>query len=211
VFYGTAPNRIYGMLTAGHCREAFFDTPYPANRPIGRTHLMSPKVITIFPSGQPGYRWTDTQMIRQDGSRYQEKIWSGGAATTSWRWVRNGGNPSAGSPLYLGGGVSGDLRVQVDDVDRYVTRGDTMYGPGFYYRPQAGSDCAGREGDSGGSLFSVNPDDQSVTIRGMHVIGEGPDIVGACAVRGFAIRISTALSVGPGVGLVTQASGSGGY
>jgi hypothetical protein len=207
VFYGSSPNRVYGSTTAAHCREAFFDTANPDNRYYGRTHAISAVV---------NGKTIDTQMIR-GGGHVQGKIWSGGRETTSTRWVRNGGNPAVNAGLYAGGWNVGDIRVRVTAVDRFVRTdedgdGDidpTQYGPGFTYVHQTAGECAVWSGDSGGPVFSVNGDDQSATIRGFVSIGNPPNHGVNCFENGFGIRVSTALTVGPGVGLVTQTSGNG--
>jgi hypothetical protein len=63
VFYGSAPNRQYGMLTAAHCSQSFFYTR--AGAFVGRTHKINTKA--------------DVQMLRtgSSGQSYSNRIFNG--------------------------------------------------------------------------------------------------------------------------------------
>jgi hypothetical protein len=206
VFYGSSPNRQYGMVTAKHCRESFFHTA--SNRVVGRTHRVSSDSI-------------DAQMLIGGGpgtQPYSNQVYWGPWNSGSTHLVRNGGNPGEGSIVCQSGAMTGERCSQrVDEVD--VTW--YGYGPGFWFENYTNpGTCAGQPGDSGAPVYFPAYSDNTVTIAGM--VHGGPAANVTCPGRpdrgssdgagywAFAIRISTVLYGLQGVGLVTVSSGVGG-
>ena len=207
VFYGSAPNRLYGMLTAAHCKQNFFYTR--AGAFVGRTHKINTRA--------------DVQILRtgSSGQSYSNRVFNGAWNTTNSYAVRNGGNPPRGMQLCLSGGKSGTIcGLEAFDIDAYASNG---HGPGFFFRDADNTiGCAIQGGDSGSPMHMPAYGDGSVTIAGIAV---GADLPPAPCPRhpiyptssdatykvGFATRISSVLAAfSPPVGLATTASGVGG-
>ena len=206
VFYGSAPNRRYGMLTAAHCGESFFYTR--AGRFVGRTH----KINTT----------ADVQMLRTgSGQPYSNRIFNGGWNATNSYPVRGGGNPPRGLRLCISAGKSGTLcGLEVIRIDVISSNGK---GPGFWFRDaDTVGGCAVQGGDSGSPVYMPPFSDGSVTIAGIAVAGDAPPA--NCPQHpiypgdhysmyqlGFATRISSVLAAfSPPVGLATRESGAEG-
>jgi hypothetical protein len=207
VFYGAAPNRRYGMITAAHCGESYFYTR--ADRFVGRTHMIN--------------KTADVQMLRigSIGQPYSNRLFNGAWNAVNSYSVHDSGNPPQGLQLCVSGGKSGTLcGLQVLRTDVMSSNG---HGPGFWFQDADNTlGCAVQAGDSGSPVHMPPYSNGSVTIAGIAVAGymsgarcpEHPIYGGSSGKmyrNGFATRISTVLNVFiPAVGLATNSSGVGG-
>jgi hypothetical protein len=217
VFYGSAPNRQYGITTAAHCHAQWFRTR--ANLRVGRTHKID--------------ETADTQMLSHGGpgtQPYGNRVYSGAWNSSTSRVVRNGGNPAINSIVCMSGGISGErCGLRVTAIDRTVFYDGYYRGLGFWFtnaqtvggRPQ----CSLQRGDSGSPVyFRPSAGQNWVTVAGTVGAGQyavpnrdcpGGDIFWAPREEtvnyrdGFAIRISSVLGA-LNAGLVNTASGTGG-